>query len=155
MMEGGMLFAGAAAKKLESAGDASLVCPFCLRLRSGGEFEVDLPCEVGDRGNKQPRAKRVVLQVAPHRGAASSDAVVVIQRSLCQLRSQKQEERKNNWHSREHQPRAEHVVSMMNERLRNLFVAEAIRPGGCRQAGGRDRGAPKGSINGPAGGERQ
>ncbi len=30
MMEGGMLFAGAAAKKLESAGDASLVCPFCV-----------------------------------------------------------------------------------------------------------------------------
>jgi hypothetical protein len=63
--------------------------------------------------NKQPRAKRVVLQLAPHRGAASCDVVTVIQRSLCQQRSQEQEEQKKNWHSQQHKPRAEHVVSKM------------------------------------------
>lgn len=30
MMEGGMLFAGAAVKKLDSSGDGSMVCPFCV-----------------------------------------------------------------------------------------------------------------------------
>jgi CRISPR-associated protein Csx17 len=36
MMEGGMLFAGAAAKKLDSAGDGSLVCPFCVTHNGAG-----------------------------------------------------------------------------------------------------------------------
>ena len=36
MMEGGMLFAGAAVKKLDSAGDGSLVCPFCVSHNGAG-----------------------------------------------------------------------------------------------------------------------
>lgn len=36
MMEGGMLFAGAAAKKLDSAGDGFLVCPFCVSHNGAG-----------------------------------------------------------------------------------------------------------------------
>lgn len=36
MMEGGMLFAGAAVKKLDSGGDGSLVCPFCVSHNGAG-----------------------------------------------------------------------------------------------------------------------
>ena len=36
MMEGGMLFAGAAVKKLDSSGDGSMVCPFCVSHSGAG-----------------------------------------------------------------------------------------------------------------------